>query len=378
MNGVIIEAPVRVEPNTYILREQPIISFDGVCVTIQPHFPAWEDNRSSISHPDFLPPWKLAEYQACEIAGYQVRRHDRCTFGCSTHGCRKTVSDFGLETRICIGCGPTTFIRYCSNEHEVLDFANHWRICGQHSLVLRKVIDSSTAPAHFSNMCPALKRNDGSWSYELHCQRYFACHSHGHYTIFDHQNMVNRALYWPKTDPDWSFMDACIERLLNIAILCREETRIIEYLYLTLRHLVSISPFCSEELLKTFKVQFGKEFGTHIFRATDSKPIFSCTCLWLGTSIPQHWHLKTCKLARETTDERQGLKVKVEELEAKYWILRAWRQQYLWEPDWKRRANGHGFKDVHVKEIRLGPGFEGWGALYDNIYDCDGDVERCR
>ena len=55
--------------------DEPIIEFDGDALLILPQQHCWEDVRSFESHPDFLVPWKLAEYQASEASGYQVWRH---------------------------------------------------------------------------------------------------------------------------------------------------------------------------------------------------------------------------------------------------------------------------------------------------------------
>lgn len=57
--------------------DEPIVEYDGDAVHIVPQGHHWEDSRSHEAHPDFLVPWKLAEYQASEAAGYRVWRHDR-------------------------------------------------------------------------------------------------------------------------------------------------------------------------------------------------------------------------------------------------------------------------------------------------------------
>ena len=58
---------------------------------------------------------------------------------------------------------------------------------------------------------------------------------------------------------------------------------------------------------------------------------------------------------------------RVAELENTYWILRAWAQKHEFVHDWKRRALGEDLEGVRKTEIKLGPGFIGWGAEACNM-----------
>ena len=118
-------APAIVEHNDAGNAAEPRISFDVKVVRIVPHFPPWEDVHSDVAHPDFLPSFKLAEYQACEVSGYRVWRHNRECIECAWDGCRNIKSDFNPDTRICIGCGPKSWVRYCCYQHELEDIKNH-------------------------------------------------------------------------------------------------------------------------------------------------------------------------------------------------------------------------------------------------------------
>ena len=97
--------------------DEPIIEFDGKIVHIVPHEQHWEDVRSNESHPDFRIPGKLAEYQACEVAGYQVWRHDRDLSECRKPGCDAMVSDYHHSAIVCLRCGPKSLVRYCTLQH---------------------------------------------------------------------------------------------------------------------------------------------------------------------------------------------------------------------------------------------------------------------
>ena len=373
MDGEVILAPAIIEQACVGNPTEPRTTFEGSVVRIVPHFPPWQDVRSNVAHPDFLPSFKLAEYQACEVSGYQVWRHDRGCTACSWGGCRKPTSDFNAETRICIGCGPKSSTRYCCHKHELKDMKNHWEVCGNYEVILKCIIDSTTAPGYFHNLCPSIKDRHGIRSFALHRQRHFSCHCQGHYTLFDPVSEKPTTLSWPKTDLHWREMDARIERLLNIAFFDTRKQSTLRYLYGLLRHLISITPLNSYGSLFILKTQFGAEFGTRLFRTTDAEPVFPCECEWYGRELDPKRHLQSCPqrhagLAIWPEFGGQGLIREVADMEAKYWILRAWAQQHPVFQNWRDRAEGRGFGEGLGKAvIKLGPGFIGWTAEADNV-----------
>ena len=84
-SGYAAYAPVIIYPgNTGT--QAPLMAHNGDKVIIVPHAIPWPDTRYTPGHPDFLTSSKLAEYQACEAAGYPVRRHDRLFFQCRIGG----------------------------------------------------------------------------------------------------------------------------------------------------------------------------------------------------------------------------------------------------------------------------------------------------
>jgi len=72
---------------------------------ISTHAYPYVDLRNDPNHPDYLPPEKLCQYQACEIFGYPVWRHDRQFLRCSLPSCHATTVDHDITTQICHGCG---------------------------------------------------------------------------------------------------------------------------------------------------------------------------------------------------------------------------------------------------------------------------------
>ena len=114
--------------SAYILNEfgsarRPIWEFDRVNnrILISPHTEPFEDLRKDINHPDYLTPAKLCQYQACEMAGFEVLRHDRHPFRCRLPSCNQTILDHEYPTLICHGCGMHTFslllLRFCTNPY---------------------------------------------------------------------------------------------------------------------------------------------------------------------------------------------------------------------------------------------------------------------
>ena len=379
VDGELEMAPAVVLPNSVDNSKEPKISWDGTTVQITAHYPPWPDMRSNPAHPDFLPLFKLAEYQACEVVGYRVWRHDRDVLPCALRDCSAVCSDFNPETRCCSGCGPKSVVRYCSFEHELQDIEKHWKICGMSRLVLQRIIDHATAPGNLENICPAIREVNGTRSFALHRQRHHASHAGGHYVLFNPTSGVPTVLKWPRTDQNCQDMDARIERLLNVVFLDGQRMKVLRYLYSLLRYMISISSINSQEPLTVLKSQFASEFGSSIFRTTNQDDIFPCECRWYDGRHFTKSHLRSCRWSpwnkpagvsiwRDETDE--GVQKEVSELENRYWILRAWAQQHPTVRNWKKRAEGAGFEGDFVNnEVRLGPGFVGWGAKLDNICD---------
>ena len=357
--------------------DEPIIHFDGYTVLIVPHEQCWEDIRSDPSHPDFLVPWKLAEYQACEAAGYRIWRHDRDLPRCRKLSCGAAVSDFNRSAVICFGCGPKSVVRYCSLQHQLEDIEDHWRDCGAWKLVLKRVIDHGTAPSKFARMFPAIKQRHGSRTAAFHRQRLFSALTYGHYTLFDPASNGYETLYWPKQDSKWGEMDRRIERLLNIVFLDSWNHVVLGYLYRLLRELLRSQDKWFESTQQLLKQQFESEFSDYKVNAYWRNGDAPCQCEWSGKVVPRWDHLSACWWYDPMADDSgpawrpRYLQATVEEYEARFWILRAWRQQHPTQNDWRLRAAGYGFPNTVPDEecYKLGALWTGWGGGKDNICD---------
>ena len=365
---------------------EPEIEFDGEIVHIVPHEQCWEDARSHKSHPDFLIPWKLAEYQANEAAGYQVWRHDRDLLKCRKPDCGATVSDYHHSAVVCLNCGPKSVVRYCSLQHQLEDIEGHWKECGTWKTVLQRLIDHTTAPSKFARMFPAIKQRHGSITAALHRQRLYCALTYGHYTLFDPASSRSETLCWPKHDPKWAEMDRRVERLLNVAFLDGWNHYVLGYLYRLLRELFRSRGGWSNSVERCLKLQFEAEFSDYKVNVNWHDGVAPCQCEWSGRIFPRYDHLPTCWVYATADDGYRPLRRPnciertVEDYEERFWILRAWRQQHPTQNNWRLRAAGYGFPDTTPDGecYELGPGWTGWGGNRDNICEDHGDQGSMR
>lgn len=164
---------------------QALIEYDPSIprMIIHPSLHPLPDLRNNPYHPDWLPPFKLAEYQAYEQAGYPVYRFDRVTFECALSTCRKVLQDHVRSTILCNGCGPYTDVRYCSTEHLFGDCKTHWKICGL--IPPRIVWNDWTMPSRYRRRYPAIRDVRGRSTPERHRQQAYSIHHRASdYVIF--------------------------------------------------------------------------------------------------------------------------------------------------------------------------------------------------
>ncbi|KAL9610145.1 MAG: hypothetical protein Q9167_005123 [Letrouitia subvulpina] len=337
------------------------------------------DLRCVEKHPDFLSPSKLAEYQAVESAGFRVWRHDRNTLVCRKAGCLSQCSDWDYRTLICNGCGPKTIIRYCSHEHKFQDLGEHWKECGSPALLMEQVIDHTTEPPEFGYLCPAIRDRHNRKSFKYLWQSSYAQTFFGHYAIVHPDTKRTMPLFWPHMrDAEKACeMDRRIERCLNIAFFDHSKTIVIVYLYRMVRRLLQLSKFWNGPVATQLFRQFYYQFGVgipYVCAVATNDPI--CECEWVGPKLREVDHEPGCRRHYKEFGENfngLGIKAFVEKMEAKYWILRAWRQQLAANSTWVDRVMGKGFPGVKKPgegwAPKLGPGWLGWGARADNIWE---------
>ncbi|KAL8789041.1 MAG: hypothetical protein Q9195_007007 [Heterodermia aff. obscurata] len=391
------EAPPIIVSHAETGNEGPSVHFTGdpnwpgdSLMHIMPAATARPDARRHPGHPDFLPDRLLREYQAVEIAtGKSVWRHDREHLDCRHPKCKKKVVDFNPDTILCLGCGPKTYTRYCSIAHMMDDLNGHWKECGTDEFIIKRVIDHNTTPRHFWRYCPAIPNRHGYYSMYRYRQRAFAMMTAGQYTLMNYTT-TNKpvVITWPTKDPNHAEMSSRVERVLNILLFDHKNEILLNYLFRLIFHMLEAYKADNEEALASIAVQFALEFQCrfdndyqlsnrkehyYLRRENYLRPI--CETDWDGDThhhvpsspcVKYFDHYKFGEIAHAANGK--GIRSMVEEYEAEYWVLRAWRQRHEC-PYWRQRAeNTCENKFPGVKEGRyhphpyLGEGFEGWGA----------------
>lgn len=345
----------------------PEAEFDNKVLQINSHTTPWADNRADYAHPDFRFLPQLVEYQAAESMGLKVWRHDRDLLDCRLLSCRKKVADHNPESVVCLGCGPKTIIRYCSVAHMVADLKEHWRECGHGALVMKRLIDHTTAPARFERLCPAIRDSQNTKSYALCRQGLYSRLNHGSYTLFDWVTEEPTVLTWTKGDVRRGEMERRIERLLNVALFDQRDDVVVGYLFRLLRQCLQLKNGWVLGTSYALKKQFGEEFG-HDVSKVEEDPV--CECEWVGEALAAGLHRHACRRLYGKLGEAfhaSGMNGYLEEIEARYWILRAWQQQHAAVSHWSDRVAGEGFDwQVEGASPVLGPGWTGWGGEEDD------------
>ncbi|KAL9040329.1 MAG: hypothetical protein Q9214_004532 [Letrouitia sp. 1 TL-2023] len=355
------------------------ISFNGEILMVEAARSPLTDLRSVPKNPAFLSPTKLAEYQAVESAGFRVWRHDRNTLECRKAGCVNELSDWNHRTLICNGCGPKTIIRYCSYEHKIQDLKEHWKECGDSSLLIKQVVDHTTEPPGFSYLCPALRDRHNRNTFHTFWQRSYVQMFLGHYAIVHPDTKKTMPLFWPRTlDVVKALeMDRRIERCLNIAFFDHKKTAVVVYLYRMVRKALELNEFWNNRVATQLFAQFLYQFNVGVpYECAVAADDPLCECEWVGPELRKVDHVPGCRLNyKDFGEDFNGLGVKafVERMEAKYWILRAWHQQLGENSTWMSRTMGEGYSDVKSPAKgwvpKLGPGWLGWGAPAADLWE---------
>ncbi|MCJ1465450.1 hypothetical protein MMC07_004068 [Pseudocyphellaria aurata] len=346
----------------------PSSEFDNQVLYLNTHMDPWADIRAENSHPDALPPSKLVEYQAVESMGLIIWRHDRDLLDCRLIGCQAKLADHNPESVFCLGCGPRTIIRYCSVAHMVADLKNHWSECGHKDLVIKRVVDHTTAPTRFNHLCPAIRNSQNTTSYVLYRQGFWANLNHGRYTLFDLDTEEPTALVWTKDDLGGEEMERRVERLLNFALFDHRNKVMVGLLFRLLRQCLQLNNSWLPGTENALKKQFREEFGLDAAQVEQDRV---CECEWVGEGLAEALHLPACKrLYRRFGRDfhATGMKGYLEMYESRYWILRAWQRQHATVAHWTDRAAGEGFEgEIEGTNPSLGPGWTGWGADEDDM-----------
>ncbi len=344
----------------------PLIEYDQARnrFIIYPHAQPWVDLRNDPLHPDFLPGYKLAEYQAYEYAGFSVWRHDRAQLKCALPRCTKMLEDYDPNVLICNGCGTKSYVRYCNRPHLLLDIENHWKICG--ATPIMEVVDGNTQPSRFNRRYPAIVEKHGFNSEQRHRQRANNIGATAaDYGLFTDSKM----LYYGVIFGTWFDRDR-FNRCFNACLFDITQIQILSFMFRHLRYTLRKDGAWTTDkkivLTRQFKVEFNYDYDAHQVASHDI-----CDCEWFGEAWNINRCTADCKRAHALvghTFRAKGIDQILTELEAKHWILRVWRRHRPSRPkNWEERMRGKGFLGVPKwqKSIEfrpaMGEGWDGWG-----------------
>lgn len=360
----------------FIMNNAPGVHFDDLedLTHVLPFVRVRPDARSvSAGHPDYLGPtppmpgymnMKLSQYQSCEMFGQEIWRHDRDLLKCRYEGCKVHLSDWNADQFLCLGCGPKSTVRYCSKEHMLNDKA-HWILCGSDALLNPRIIDHNTEPTRFHQFCPAIVDRTGWKSPERHRQRNHAMLCAGHYTLFwatkqtpkSNDSKPYLTIQFPRSHPRYTELTARVERLLNLAFFDHTLRPAIDHLYRLLRLALQLSNLWDEAHEDALAGQLILEFLVTPAITADPRPL--CDCQWAPRATDKHHaacilNANTVHAAGRLMPAGSGLAAFVVQMETRYWVLRAWRQQsdtiY-----WRKRAEGEGFQGVTLPKVHPEP-----------------------
>lgn len=346
----------------------PLIEYDEVRnrFIIYPHAQPWKDLRNDALHPDFLPGYKLAEYQAYEYAGFPVWRHDRTQLKCALPRCTKMLEDYDPNVLICNGCGTKSHVRYCNRPHLLEDIGNHWKICG--ATPIMEIIDGGTQPSRFYRRYPAIVEKHGYNSEQRHRQRANNIGATAaEYGLFTD----SKILYFGIIFHNWFDRDR-FNRCFNACMFDITQTQILSFMFRTIRYSLRRDDAWNQDrklvLIRQFKAEFNFDYEAHQVAGHDI-----CDCEWFGEAWNTSRCTAACKKAQLLVGDAfraKGIDQMLTDLEAKHWILRVWRRHRRGRPkNWEERMRGVGFAGVpkwqRSIEFRpaMGEGWDGWGNV---------------
>ncbi|KAL4776407.1 hypothetical protein BDW60DRAFT_224138 [Aspergillus nidulans var. acristatus] len=326
-------------------------------------------------------------------------------FPCAKIGCPARCNLWDGATVICPKCGPYSETRYCSRTHLLQDIKAHWPICGQ--AVFTYPCKDSTIPRDVREAPPLIPCLYGFDTPERHRQavHFNMNHREGDYFIFsDWVDMVNKGAL-KKSDNDKEKVKLrCSSRIIHVvrfedaqerdrfrrvlaAVLfdfydnwykvTLENPVITDYLYRLIRdHIRSTTndspanPLLSLE--SSLKYQMNKEFAITIQPCITGKR-HACPTDWTGRSRRSCTDEVCRSEYKPLLGQRSGggHKMRIEELESSYWILRAARITHPTVTNALERMIGKGFLEedghfgVEEEDRRIycrGDGWDGAGA----------------
>ncbi|KAI9848994.1 MAG: hypothetical protein M1837_005885 [Sclerophora amabilis] len=265
--------------------------------------------------------------------------------------CEKICEDTDESTLLCLGCGPFSPVRYCSEKHRLFDQHDHWQICGQ--IPFTDYVDIETLDTHYRYKHPAIQNIHEFASLENHRQRHFSMYNHDDcdYVIFDDWTRTQRAgfevrggvipsheIFFMKGDP----VKDIFNRVLNVCFLDHALTRPLDLLYRLIRSELRRKGKWDSNVENELCHQFWLEFQL------DPRSV----CASADLNLKDEWN------------GSGGLEATISTYERNYPIVRMWRREHpaagAAQDPWAR-YKGAGFADANMggRDGHCGLGWEG-------------------
>ncbi|KAL4999678.1 hypothetical protein BDV10DRAFT_200552 [Aspergillus recurvatus] len=317
-------------------------------------------------------------------------------FPCAKTGCLARCNLWDGATVICPRCGPYSETRYCSRTHLLQDIKAHWPVCGQ--AVFTHPCKDSTIPRDVNEAPPLIPCLYGVDTPERHRQavHFNMNHSEGDYFIFsDWVDMVNKGALKKSDNDKEKVKYRCSSRIIHavrfetaqerdrfrrvlaaVLFVTIENPAITDYLYRLIRdHIRSTTESPTNPLLSlesSLKYQMNKEFAITVQPYITGKR-HACPTDWTGRSRRSCTDEVCRSEHKPLLGQRSGggHKMRIEELESSYWILRAARITHPTVENAMERMTGKGFMEedghfgVEKDDRRVfcrGDGWDGAGA----------------
>lgn len=228
------------------------------------------------------------------------------------------------------------------------DVKHHWKECGASEFFppSNVYLDPELSfPSSFNKYIPMIQDVNGWNSMERHRINLTTYFIGGGYGIYPLDSMQFFHIVAPKGLCDR------LSRLLNCALLDRTLRPIISYMYLLLRDLLDeqaqleygeYSTVLKFQIMHEWKFDWKLPDGLELL-----EKIKACDCMWEGTENSPKCK-DGCVAGPGLGEEyrKKGLESLVRGLEEEHWILRVWRFNHPYIPDFRERLVGKGFHGV--------------------------------
>ncbi|KAJ5899693.1 hypothetical protein N7495_004437 [Penicillium taxi] len=300
-------------------------------------------------------------------------------FKCAKENCDKQCAQGDSDTRICPACGPCSEVRYCSEDHLIMDIKAHFAKCGEYgqSTFIHPCRMSTIRDEHIRGppMLPAeFTETD---TVERHRQAvWFNCmHHYGDYFIFSDQyhqtvDALQGLHFVPLSELAVLFSGEERDRFrrsLALAFLDGGKAlELVEYVYRMIRDYFRKEGKWNSELEGQVHHQLAWELG-YTLNPAELGLRHACAKDWFGAEGICRDEICKFERASHGYDESYGgLQKGCIRAESKNWLLRAARFTHPSGLSIQARTMGEGWGNMVPKidrrQFHRGEGWDGFGS----------------